>query len=364
MPMKSKSKCWTLGFFALVGLLLLVLCGQTLVVDPYFHYHTPLPGLSISSMEPRHQADGILRNFEYDTVLTGSSMAENFKTSQLDELFGTKSVKVPLWGASYKEIDQLLRSAVERNPDIRYIFRCLDYKWILMPAGDMFYDPAQFPTYLYDDDPFNDVQYFMNKDVLLEATDKVLADTYRGGEPFNFDTYCRWHQWATFGKEAVLKAYDRPEQASQTRPLTQKDREMIDDNIQRNVLDLARENPQITFYLFLTPYSICYFDGLNRQGTLERELAGERYAIELMLSCDNVRLFSFLDQRDMICDLDHYRDAGHYGEEVNEWMLQWMKNGEHQLTKENYLDYCNSNESFFLNYDYDAIFADSGADAS
>ena len=105
-----------------------------------------------------------------------------------------------------QEIDQLLRSAVERNPDIRYIFRCLDYKWILMPARDMFYDPAQFPTYLYDNDPFNDVQYIMNKDVLLEATDKVIADTYRGGEPFNFDTYCRWHQWATFGKEAISMA--------------------------------------------------------------------------------------------------------------------------------------------------------------
>ena len=37
--------------------------------------------------------DGISRNFEFDTLITGTSMAQNFKTSEAEALFGGKAVK-------------------------------------------------------------------------------------------------------------------------------------------------------------------------------------------------------------------------------------------------------------------------------
>ena len=53
------------------------------VVDPFFHYHAPLESLEYPLIRDneRYQNDGILRHFTYDTIITGTSMTENFETS-------------------------------------------------------------------------------------------------------------------------------------------------------------------------------------------------------------------------------------------------------------------------------------------
>lgn len=38
----------------------------------------------------------------------------------------------------------------------------------------------------------------------------------------------------------------------------------------------------------------------------------------------------------MICDIENYKDAGHYGQNVNSMILKWMHEGKYELTKENY----------------------------
>ena len=92
----------------------------------------------------------------------------------------------------------------------------------------------------------------------------------------------------------------------------------------------------------------------------ERQLAGEKYAIELMLPYDNIHLFSFFTEHDMICDLDNYKDIAHYGENINSRILRWMKAGEHELTEENYEAYCEEMKDFYMNYDYDRLFESCG----
>lgn len=354
--MVKTNKRWVLGFLGLTWLLLLVLCGKTALIDPYFHYHKPLPSLAYPTIDPRYQNNGILKNFDYDAIITGSSMAENFKTSELDALFGTNSVKVPLYGSTFREIDADLRVAIAHNSDIRLIFRCLDFNKLLYDADKLRYEESWYPTYLYDDNPFNDVSYLMNKTVLLQSTDRVLQYTLEGNHTPDFDEYCNWTDRYALGREAIDAGYTRPDKSDTKAVLSEDDRALIRDNVEQNLLEIARENPQITFYLFFTPYSIFYWDELNQAGMLERQLELEKYAIELLLPCENIRLFSFFDAYDMICDPDNYRDSGHYGERINSRMLLWMHSGEHRLTKENYLQYCDRNREFYCNYNYDALF--------
>ena len=56
-------------------------------VDPLFHYHAPLDGLAYPLEDERYINDGILRHFDYDAVIAGSSMTENFKTSEANILY-------------------------------------------------------------------------------------------------------------------------------------------------------------------------------------------------------------------------------------------------------------------------------------
>ena len=65
---------------ALAGSILLMLVVFW-IFDPYFHYHKPFPFVSYRMYDERYMNDGISRHFDYDAVITGTSMAQNFKPS-------------------------------------------------------------------------------------------------------------------------------------------------------------------------------------------------------------------------------------------------------------------------------------------
>ena len=111
------------------GTMLVLIGGMTAVIDPFFHYHKPLAQLEypLERGRERYLNNGIIRNFDYDSAITGTSMMQNFKTSQFDKLFDAHSVKVTLTGDTYWAIDEEIRMIFQNKSDIKYIFRCLDY---------------------------------------------------------------------------------------------------------------------------------------------------------------------------------------------------------------------------------------------
>ena len=146
--------------------MLVMLGGLVVWVDPFFHYHMPLEHLAYPIDSERYQNDGISRNFTYDAVLTGTSMKENFKASRFDSLFGVSSVKIPYAGGYYKEVDQAVRRALSYNPQVKVVCRSLDRSFLFYQK-DQQNPAAPSPDYLTDDNPFNDVNYIFNKEVIF-----------------------------------------------------------------------------------------------------------------------------------------------------------------------------------------------------
>lgn len=351
-------KIWSIAFLAVFAGLLLLMGGATAVIDPYFHYHKPLDGLGYPVSNERYNNNGIVKNFDYDAIITGTSMTQNFKASEFDQIFGVQSVKVPFSGAGWKEVGDNLAIAASHNPQLRTVLWGLDYNQLLQRYDWTRYEKDSYPWYLYDDNPFNDVSYLLNKTVLFGATKNVLDYTRSGGVTTSFDAYGNWMALVdVFGKEAILKNYSRQSKADAQIAFYEKDEQIVKTRVERIIHPLVEQNPDVDFFCFFTPYSILYFDSLNQSGTLERQLDAEKCAVELMLPYDNIHLFSFFTQYDMICNLDNYKDSGHYLEDVNSQMLQWMHDGVGELTKDNYEAYFAEMREFYLNYDYDALFA-------
>ena len=353
----NADKKWGIALLTLTAACLIGVGTIIAVMDPFFHYHKPLEGLSYPLSNERYQNDGIVKHFDYDAVITGTSMTLNFKTSELDELFQVHSVKVAFPGAMYKEINDNLEKAVEANPNIRLVVRGLDKLWLLKDAQETGYDKESYPTYLYDDRLYNDVYYVLNKNVLCNSTREVLGYTRSGQKTTDFDTYGNWMHAFSCGKEAVDAVYCRVNKADEEQEMTEADLKLLRENLVQNVTDLAQAHPEIDFYLFLTPYSIYYWDNLNQTGTLRKQLAVEKEAIRLLVEYDNIYLFAFSDLFDMICDLDNYKDEIHYSEDINSQILKWMSRKEHLLTKDNYQEYCDKIYEFYTTYDYEALFS-------
>ena len=347
-------KRWALTLLGLAMVTLVLITGFMVVVDPYFHYHAPLEQLSYPLNNQRYQNDGIVRNFEYDAIIAGTSMTENFKASECDALFGVKSVKVPLEGASYKEINDNLIRALGENQDVKMIIRGLDTSLLITDKDHMAY--SDYPTYLTDDSPFNDVRYTLNKHILFGDGLNVVKYTLLGLESTSFDEYSNWMHKYAFGKEAILRTYSRPEKAQTQVVFSDAEKEMVTGNVMQNVVALAQQYPDVDFYYFFTPYGIYYWDLYDRLGQVEYQVQAHKLATELMLQQENIHIFSFYTEYDVLLNPDNYSDPGHYHEDVNSQILVWIKDGHGLLTKDNYQQHWDEVLEYYSNFDYDAIF--------
>ena len=353
--MIKTNKRYVITFIITTILMLCILGGLTIVIDPYFHYHKPMKNLSYSLDNQRYQNDGIVKHFEYDAIITGTSMTENFKTSEFNSIFNVNSIKVPFSGASYKEINDNLITATKYNKNIKTILRCLDLYQINTSSTSMRYNKEYYPTHLYDNKPHNDVKYIFNKEILVDTFFTIKNTIYKRN-PTSFDDYSKWSQNFNFTKKEVDDRYTRIEKQNSIIEISEKDYFTIKENITKNVINLAKENPEIDFYLYFPPYSIYYWDKLNQRGTLSKEIDTIEYATELMLEYSNIHLYSFINEFEVVCDLNNYKDYEHHSDKINSQILHWIKNKKDLLTKDNYKKYFETTRKFYKNYNYDSLF--------
>lgn len=351
-----KAKKWLIGWGCLVLALLFLVGSLVVCVDPYFHYHAPKTDQFFYGLyNQRSQNDGILRHFDYDAVITGTSMTENFRTSELDALFGVSSVKTSFSGGSYYEINRSLEAALRRNPNIRLIVRGLDLMMFYDDPQRLRDDLGEYPDYLYDNDPFNDVQYLFEKEIVIASAETIL-NARHGMQPgiAAFDDYSRWQSAYSFGREAVLPF---PIVSAPGAPihLSDADRALIRENVTQNVTALADACPDVNFYYFLTPYSAAWWSDLVNNGTVYRQIEAEQYLIELILPHENIHLFSFNTVPEIVADLNNYKDITHYADWVNSQILRYMHDEKYRLTAENYRDYIAQELEFYTTFNYESL---------
>lgn len=357
MQYRKYNQIWLLSL--IFGLLLVIV--TIVYLDPCFHYHAPVKGVSYQLNDERYQNNGIVRNFEYDAIVTGTSMVENFKTSEVDDIFNVNSVKVPFAGAHFKEINDNLIIALESNPDVALILRCLDIGHIIVDKDAPFQGIADqgyiYPHYLYDTNLINDVSYVLNKRILLKGLDNIRY-TVRGGNT-SFDNYSYWNDRdeVEFGVSAVIQSYQRGKKVGQIRKLTAEEKKIVIENINQNVMELAKNNPDVEIYLFFSPYSIVWWDIMNNSGAVDYYITAMEIIAEEALKYQNIKLFDFCNDFELVCDLNNYRDSMHYSADINSDMLVWMKEGKYLLTKDNYKNHFDELRDFYVNYDYDTFFA-------
>lgn len=354
--MKNKAKWYLLEFFVIMAAVLAVVGKYVAEVDPFFHYHKPDTEKYYYKLNnQRSQNDGISKRFDYNMLITGTSMTENFKTSEAEKLWkeGSRAIKVPYSGGSYKEINDNLQRALEHNENLHIIIRGLDMGFFMVDKDEMRDDLGEYPYYLYDDNLWNDVNYVFNRDVVFNRVYPMLHD---GEEPgiTSFDAYSDWMPYEVFGVDSVLGAYGEVPGKSAGSPvtLTAQEREKVLEQIRQNVTSLANEYPDVVFYYFFTPYSIVWWGENTENGNIYKQIEAERLVIEEILKCDNIKLYSFNNRTDITTDLNNYKDAVHYGEWVNRLILKWMHDGNYQLTKENYEEYLAEELTFYTSYDY------------
>lgn len=357
--MREKAKWYLLEFF-IIAFVALLLVGRCVVeVDPFFHYHKPDTEKYYYTLDnQRSQNDGISKRFDYNMLITETSMTENFKTTEAEEIWaaeGARAVKVSYSGGYQEEINDNLLRALENNSELRIVIRGLDM-WFISDADVKWKATGKYPTYLYDDNIWNDVEYIFNKDVIFNRVYPMIVEREKQGIT-PFDEYTDLGKEGKFGFETVLAPYQEvPGKIYGGEAyLTEREKEGILAHVRQNIVSPAEEYPNVDFYYFFTPYSAVFWGECVQGAAIYRQVEAERLVIEEILKYDNIKLYSFSNRTDITTDLNNYKDPHHYGSWINSLMLKWMHDGKYRLTEENYEDYLAEELSFYIAYDYSRL---------
>lgn len=318
-------------FFMGSGILLLLCVLAVIVFDPFFQYHKPLKGLKAVLTDKEYQCVGSLKTFDYDSVIAGSSVSENYNNGWFDQGFDCKSIKaIRSYGAT-ADLCYLLDIAFEHQ-NLKYVFYNLDPSALVADA-ETTYELTGCPMYLYDDNYINDVEYWLNKGVLMEKIPYLIANSLMGDYDEN-NSY-NWAQWKEFNSDMILGLYIRKPSISEMKP------ENYYEDILRQNLDLLTSrisaHPETEFYVFVPPYSMLWWDNIYREGDTEAYLYNMEQAMKTLLSYKNVKMFYFQNDREIITNLENYMDILHFSPEINHYICESLIEGKHRISPENYI---------------------------
>lgn len=311
------------------GSLLLLCMAVVVIFDPFFQYHKPLPKLKAVLADKEYQCVGTLKNFDYDSVIVGSSVAENYNNGWFNEGFDCQVIKaIRSYGAT-ADLCYLLEEAYEHQ-ELRYVFYNLDPSALVADPEPTF-ELTGCPMYLYDDNYINDVRYILNKGVLFEKIPYMIAKSLTGDYDEN-ESY-NWAQWKDFNEDMVLGLYIRKPQIEEEKPA-----DHYEECLQQNLDILTAQikaHPETQFYIFIPPYSMIWWDSIYRDGDCASYLYNMETAMNTLLEYENVRCFFFLNDRQIVTNLDNYMDTLHFSDEINHVICNDLIAGKHEVTKEN-----------------------------
>lgn len=317
-------------FFIGSAALLLFCILLVVLFDPFFQYHKPLPGLKAVLTDKEYQCVGSLKNFDYDSVIAGSSVSENYNNSWFDEGFHCTSVKaIRSYGAT-ADLCYLLDIAFKKH-EIKYVFYNLDPSALCADPVTTF-ESTGCPMYLYDNNYLNDIEYVLNKDVIFEKIPYLIAQSligdYDEGNSYN------WAQWKNFNSDMILGLYIRKLSIN-----NMKEDNYYQEQLDGNLAILCAEieaHPETVFKISVPPYSMLWWDNIYRNGDTESYLYNLQTAMEKLLSYENAELYYFLNDREIVTDLENYMDILHFSPEINRYICDSLIEDSHRVTVENY----------------------------
>lgn len=326
---------------ALKKLVILILAELLLVAavvwafDPFYQYHAPFGSLPAVLTDRDNQVVGTIRNFRYDSVLLGSSVAENFDSDYLDMAYDCSTLKVIRASGSVADLLYYLEMAQEeRGIELKNIFWCLD-SFAMSASTEVTLYGGDTPRYLHTGSVLDDIPYLFNREVLLERIPYMLACGYQGR-----NTGGRAYDWSRdkeFSAAKTMQAYDRSGinvvSNVEQRPVGEK-AELIEENISLLTRQIAA-HPETQYYFILPPYSMLWWDCAYVNGEQEERFYILEQTLPELLAFENVEVYFFQSEEEIVCNLDNYMDMIHYTPQVNQLMLERMASGENRVTSEN-----------------------------
>jgi len=299
------------------------------IIDPFHQYRikTFYPIAYIPKLQ-RYINPGFAKNYDYDSVILGSSMSENFNISNVKNILGfQKSIKLCISGTSAYEEALTLKTAL-RHKKVKNVLYGLDTFLFWGDSKRIRHDKKTFPFYLYDNNLLNDYQYIFSVDTLIKSL-KSLMSLFDDRSKVTYD-YNRMYQWqhsvpsSHFSVEYVLQRWEnRVESDIAYQP--KNNFYFYKKSFDKNFLSLIKVYPKTNFIIYFPPYSILAYKLEEEYNVFEERLKFKKYILEATSKLSNVKIYDFQVAKLITHELSNYHDLDHYHQKINKWILEQIK---------------------------------------
>jgi len=300
------------------------------IIDPFQHYRKST-FYQAPYINSRYLIAGMAKNYSYDSLIIGTSMAENFHIREVSNILSfSNPIKLTVGGGSIFDESTIFKTAISTGK-VKQVLFALDIFCLRS-------DPNTYPLpgYLYDNNILNDYHYIFNLDTLKRSLTYPFFQFAFKNHP-RMD-YMRMFEWQfkmspqQFNATKVIKAY----QIARTRlalnfPPKISSYQYMKNNFDHLILPIIKQNRTIHFTIFFPPYSILEYKLLTESRHLKTFLKIKTYMSEQLLLLKNVSLFDFQTEEAITYNLDNYMDTRHYHQRINHWMLKQMKDDHYRV---------------------------------
>ena len=349
--MLKNAKKWSLTVVS-VTLIIIILFGiSTYCIDPLVQYGKGGDRFTYWMSSEMYTNPGIAKNYEYDAVIVGSSMAQNNDVAEWNEKLGYNTLKMTYSAATTYNLKRILDVCFSSGNEIKAVYWNLDETAL---SSDYQTPRYPLPEYLYDDNKLNDISYLLNLDIAYFYTFKSLLYTLQGKE----NTLERGEVWAkdtsVYNKKDMLDSFDFPMEQEESKGELYFS-ENVSNNLKYNIIPLIEQHPDTQFNFYLVPYSVCFWYILKCEGTLDAHIYDIKTAIGEFLKYDNVNVYFFQNEKKIITNLNLYKDYSHYNPDINSYMLNKMADGQNRLDSGNYEQIIDEFRDYLNSFDYDSF---------
>ena len=304
------------------------------------------------SDDTRVQNAGLINSQSFDAAFIGTSLAIHFRQRDIDRALGVHSLKLAMTGSNSRQQSFVLEQAIARGAR-RVIWEMDDFNFV--DAADIATDPY-FSVDLYRRTAKGVAAYLFSAATTKESLFTLLRTIPPLRQPLTRAAPFLPVKFALADVDdiyALPRDFDlaRGYNAARARAafayITDPARsrflsegygyDSMVRNFERDALGLITRHPEVTFDVYLPPYSILQWVAMRDAAPATLRLVYDLTAVIAgsLTKLPNVRLHDFRAISEVTHDLDNYGDVIHHSPRVDAKVLSWLASGEHRVNPNN-----------------------------
>jgi hypothetical protein len=293
----------------------------------------------------RLQAAGIINNFEFDSLILGTSMLKTMSALEASNKLNKNFVNLSMDGSDIVERGLVLNYALHEKKVKSVIYSFDTGLDLFLRKGDPRYPLSKF-DFLYDENRYNDLFVYWNRKY-IECLLSFSKSSECVGQSKTLVRDLEWFTHAYEKNQTISGLNGWMSEGGRGRAIWQRIKKQIDSNqwsekkyhtnlakmkqiIDNHLLPIIINNSDVEFHIVMPPYSRFLYSLWKKKNPKKYDLYFKtvEYLVYNSMQYNNMKVYLF-DHLSYLDDINNYRDMRHYNSDMSTSILTSISNNEY-----------------------------------